>query len=395
MDFWNWFSGLVRIRFTGADVAGSLSAISRAGFSIFNSEIVDELTANLTIQRTSYREIHKILISKGDKVEIAERMGLYWKLKQLFKRPVLTIGIFFLLILNVYLPGRIFFIQVEGNVSVPSRKILEVAAQCGLEFGTQRREIRSEKIKNKLLEAIPQLQWSGVNTRGCVAVVSVRERQITQENPVDREVSSIVAARDGVIYEYTVTRGNPVCKVGQAVKAGEVLISGYTDCGLKIQATKAEGEVYAKTERALSLVLPCNWQYRTYDDGPIRKYSLIIGKKRINLYNGSGISYTSCGKMYKETYVTLPGGFVLPVSIAEEIWIPYELSDIAFATEVANDTLSDYAEDYLLKQMVAGRILTSDQSFAELNGAYQLEGNYACLEMIGQVRKEEIYGQHE
>ena len=395
MDFWNWFGGMVRIRFTGADVAGSLTAISRAGFSVFNSEITDELTASITIQRVVYRKIKNILISKGDNVEIVERSGLYWKMKQLFSRPVLTIGIFILLILNIYIPGRIFFIQVEGNLSVPSRKILEVVTECGLEFGTLRREIRSEKIKNKLLESIPQLQWSGVNTKGCVAVVSVRERQLTQDSPTDKAVSSIVAARDGVIIEYTVTRGNPVCKVGQAVKTGEVLISGYTDCGLKIQATNAEGEVYAKTERSLSLVFPDTWQFRTYEKAQIQKYSLIIGKKRINLYNGSGISYLSCGKMYKETYVTLPGGFVLPISIVEETWIPYVLSDIVVAANMANDTLSDYAEDYLLKQMVAGRILTSNESFTDTNGVFQIEGNYACLEMIGQVRKEEIYGQHD
>ena len=142
-------------------------------------------------------------------------------------------------------------------------------------------------------------------------------------------------------------------------------------------------------------MFPDTWQFRTYEKAQIQKYSLIIGKKRINLYNGSGISYLSCGKMYKETYVTLPGGFVLPISIVEETWIPYVLSDIVVAADMANDTLSDYAEDYLLKQMVAGRILTSNESFTDTNGVFQIEGNYACLEMIGQVRKEEIYGQHD
>ena len=394
MDFWNWISGLMRIRLTGADVAGSLSAISRAGITVFNGDVVDELNALITIRRKEYKKLQGILAAKGDSYEIVKKEGIYWSLKQLLKRPVLTLGVLILLVLNFYLPGRILFIQVDGNSNVPSRQILETAEKCGLKFGAIRREIRSEKIKNALLEGIPQLQWSGVNTKGCVAVISVKERQITQETPSEKVVSSIVASQDGVIYKCTVTRGNPVCKIGQAVKAGEVLISGYTDCGLTIQATKAEGEVYAKTERAVSLFFPRVWQKKIFQDQQITKYSLIIGKKRINLYNGSGISPSTCGKMYKETYMTLPGGFILPVCIVEETWIACDLTDTQFDANEANTHLAAYAAAYLSEQMIAGQILSSDEAFVEQEAVYQTEGKYACLEMIGQERKEEIYGEH-
>lgn len=392
MDFWNWFNGLVQLRFIGADAPGSLSAISSAGISVFNSEFIDELTVKVCIQRTSYKKAYKILVSGGNEVEIVEQSGLYWKLMQLIKRPIFMFGMILLAALNIYLPGRILFIQVEGNIHVPSRKILEVVAENGLGFGSLRRDIRSEQIKNKLLESIPELQWGGVNTRGCVAIISVRERQTPKESSNDNTVSSIVASRDGVIYECTATKGNLLCKVGQAVKTGEVLISGYTDCGLKIQATKAEGEVFAKTERDLTTCYPSEWQQITGNEESIEKISLKIGKKRINLYNGSGISHLSCGKMYKEMYVTLPGGFILPIAIVKEIWLPYKLSDAVIPQEAAYGVLSDSANKYILSQMIAGEIISADVSLCESNGTYQLQGKYACLEMIGQTRKEEIYG---
>ena len=395
MDFWNWVGGLIRIRFTGADVAGVLSAVSRAGLTIFDGEILDEMNAVITVKRSEYKQINRILEASGYSVEIVERKGAYWSLKRLLKRPILTVGILILLVLNSYLPGRILFIQVEGNSGVPTRQILEVAGKCGLQFGTVRREIRSEKIKNKLLEAIPQLQWIGVNTRGCVAVISVKERQITQEKSTEKTVSSIVAGRDGVVMACTVTQGNPVCKVGQAVKAGEVLISGYTDCGLKIQATKAEGEVYAKTDRMLTMLFPRNWHQNRYTNQQISKYSLIIGKKRINLYNDSGISYPSCGKMYKEIYLTLPGGFVLPVCFAIETWIAVDSHVAQFDPEQAKEKLTTYAARYLSEQMIAGRVLTFDEVFVDFDSEYQMEGKYACLEMIGQERKEEVYGKYD
>ena len=96
----------------------------------------------------------------------------------------------------------------------------------------------------------------GVNTSGCVATVSVRERTDPEVTEQDSAVSNIVASRDGFIVSATVTRGNFLCRVGQSVKAGQVLISGYTDCGICIQATRAEGEIYAQTSRDFAAVTP-------------------------------------------------------------------------------------------------------------------------------------------
>ena len=394
MDFWNWFGGLLRIQLTGADIAESLSLISQAGITVFNGDVIDELNALITIRKKEYKKLQNILKIRSDGYRIVKTEGLYWRLKQLYKRPILSVGLLVLIILNIYLPRRVLFLQVEGNSSVPTRQILEAAEKCGLKFGATRSGIRSEKIKNVLIEEIDQLQWVGVNTKGCVATISVKERNRIQETTTKKVVSSIVASQDGIIYKCTVTKGNPVCKVGQAVKRGEVLISGYTDCGLMIQATKAEGEIYAKTERQISLLFPRIWQKKTPQDQVITKYSLIIGKKRINLYNGSGISPTTCGKMYKEIYMTLPGGLILPVSVAMESWVSYELSDIQFDANEADKHLSYYAATYLSEQMIAGQVFHSEELFDEQDAVYQIEGKYACLEMIGQERKEEVYGKY-
>ena len=68
-------------------------------------------------------------------------------------------------------------------------------------------------------------------------------------------------SRDGFIVSATVTRGNFLCRVGQSVKAGQVLISGYTDCGICIQATRAEGEIYAQTSRDFAAVTPLSGRF--------------------------------------------------------------------------------------------------------------------------------------
>jgi hypothetical protein len=244
-------------------------------------------------------------------------------------------------------------------------------------------------MKNMLLDHIPQLQWAGVNTYGCVAVISVRERTEPPATVETHQVSSIVAQRDGVVQSCTVTRGTAMCTVGQAVTKGQILISGFTDCGLCIQADRAEGEILALTNRSLKVITPVNGSVRVSERQSTKKFSLIVGKFRIHFYKDSGILDSTCVKMYSENYMTLPGGFRLPVALAVEERIFCHTGQSA--QKDYSQTLMDFAQRYLQSQMTAGQILRREE---QIDGC-QLEGQYACLEMIGQVRYEESITENE
>lgn len=390
MELWHSLNGMLQAELVSADTAGAVTRFFESGITIYDAEYLDDLTVRFQIRRQDYKKIRLLAEKRGDVLKLLKKRGLYWTGKGLLKRPVLMLGILAILILGTYLPTRIFFIRVEGNTTVPTNLILEQAAQCGIAFGADRSEVRSEKMKNALLEAMPELQWAGINTQGCVATISVREREIVEKTVKTAGVSSIIAARDGVILSVTATRGSAVCKVGQAVKAGEVLISGYTDCGISIRAEASDGEVYALTEQNLHICTPLECSVRGDMTRQEKKYSLIIGKNRINFYKGSGISDTTCDRMYEENYITLPGGFVLPVAVVTEVWTYYDCTEETALPEEQIGQLSEFAADYLREQMVAGQILSASETVTTEDGALWLNGKYACREMIGRVQKEEI-----
>lgn len=383
--------GTVFVQLVSADPSAALRTMAEQGITVFDVSIgQDEMTCRFRIQRRYYIALESIAKRRGDQLTVLGRKGIFWALKGLAERPVLCCGMLIVFLLAVYLPSRIFFFRVEGNATVDTRAILAAAEECGIQFGISRRELRSEKMKNALLEAIPQLQWAGINTAGCVATISVRERQVVDSAPEKAGVSSIVASRDGVIQELTVLRGNGVCKVGQAVKAGQVLISGYTDCGISIRATRAEGEIYASTQRQLTVAAPTQWSQRGAQTLVSKNFSLIFGKNRINLWKDSGISPSSCVKMYSESYLTLPGGFQLPIALVTETYIACDFADCAVAGEDSAAMLEDFAATYLSQQMIAGQVLSGAQEMTAGEGVVILRGKYACYEMIGQVRSEEI-----
>ena len=387
MDLWHSFGGMITVKVMSADTAGFLGRLQQSNIALCKVQFLNELELQFQIRRSDSKAVERIADKSGAKVSVCSYDGVYWKFLRILQRPALLLGLSLLLVLTAFIPTRIFFVSVEGNRNVPVNLILYQAENCGISFGVSRREIRSEKVKNALLQSIPELEWVGINTAGCVATISVRERQQDKQQEQGSGVSSIVAATDGVIAEMSVVAGNPMVQKGSAVKNGQVLISGYTDCGLSIRATRAKGEIYARTKRKIAMVAPISAVTRGEITSKTRKFAIIIGKNRINFYQGSGILDTSCVKMYEEKYVTLPGGFQLPIAFVSETWIYYEES-----TPVDGETqdISALAESYLTGHMIAGKILEKNESTAQINGVLHFQGEYTCHEMIGQERNEEI-----
>ena len=387
--------GQLTMEITSADPLYTLTCLQNAGIAVYNVQTQDVLTVQFQLNHRDYKHMLQICERNGVLAKILEIKGVIRVFRLALARPILVFGIALLIFLSVWLPTRVFFIRVEGNHTVESLRITETAAQCGLRFGASRRSVRSERMKNALLEALPQLQWAGVNTYGCVAVITVREKE---ELPQSEAIhpSNIYSVSDAIVIELTVTSGNALVRPGQAVKKGQVLISGYTDLGLHVRFDGAKGEVYGYTIRKISLIMPIVCQERGEIIGSEEKYSVIIGKKRINFFNSSGILDTSCVKIYEEKYITLPGGFILPICIVTEQYVYYE-------TQARQDTpdteqLCRLSEKFLLRQMIAGQIRNVNFAVQQTQDILLLKGSYYCYEMIGRQRTEEIesnYGKND
>lgn len=383
--------GMMTVEFTAGAPEVLLDALTQAGIPLFRVRPVTELTYRLLVRQRDFRELAGIVEHHGGALGRRFGIGFLRSMGVLVRRPVLVFTCLLLLASSVYLPSRVFFVEVEGNETVPARLILSAAEEQGIGFGSSRKDIRSERMKNALLAAVPQLQWAGINTSGCRAVLSVRERGSEEEIlPEPNVVSHLVAHRDGYILSATVTKGTAHCAPGDAVTKGQLLVSGYTDCGICIRASRAEGEIYAQTNRNLRVCMPESY-VRTGSAGPMRYgISLIFGKKRINLWKDSRISGVSCGRMYEEYYVSLPGGFLLPVAVCLDRYWEYRMQESVLPESAARQLLGEFSEGYLKQQMIAGRILRTREEFSLQEGNYRMESSSVCTEMIGKAQRDQI-----
>lgn len=379
--------GYLRIRIISADIERVLTVLTGNGIELINIARIDYLTVEVTIFKHDFGGTKVILDKLNSSFAVIQQKGLLFSIRRAIKRPVLVLGFILFILLTQCLSERIFFIQIQGNDHVSTAEILNHAEQYGVKFGTKAADIRSEELKNVLMQRIPNLQWVGITTSGTVATIHVKERSVdAQKDTVTLQSYGICAARDGMITEMVIKRGTPLVSVGEQVREGDILVSGYTDCGIKIRFEIPDAEIFAYTTRENSFVTLPETNIRTKIIDEHCCFSIRIGKKVINLCNHSGIHDTTCVKMYEEDYWTLPGGFQLPISVKQVTCRSYETRK----SEVMDISqwLPQFAARYLHRQMIAGVILQEELFW---RNPCELTGTYVCHEMIGQVKSEEKF----
>ena len=384
----------VCVELTSADIPGLLQTINAMGISISNLNITGDLTVRVTVSYRYFQKIERLVEKRGEEITILSKEGVYWFFLKWIQRPVIVFTVCLLLLSATIFPTRVLIVEVEGNELLPDNMILDAAKYAGICFGASRRNIRSEKVKNKLLDRMPELQWAGVNTYGCTAVISVRERSDERDDLKSYPVSNIVASCDGVITSITATNGTVLCNEGQVVKKGQVLISGYTDCGNFVMAECAQGEIFANTRHILTAVSSCEAAVRNESMEKQVYYSLCFGKKRINLYKGSGISDTSCVKMVKQYQLTLPGDYKLPLSLMKEEYTCHQVSVCRTGTTEAEKLVSDFSKQYIRSSGIARCINEVQETLERNKDLIVLNGIYSCIEMIGREQGVQIGDLH-
>ena len=375
MELWWRARGWVRLKLTSADCSGRLREMA-AEVHLEDIRFVSDLVVTFSV---SMAEQERLRVRDGETLETVGSGGLPVVLGRLRRWWAAAAAVLLLGALTVFLQGRILFLRVEGNERVPARLILERAEECGVCFGAPIRELRSEQVKNHLLWALPELKWAGVNVSGCNAVITVAERQRVEE-PEAEGPGDIVAAMDAMVTDILPQTGTALVSPGQAVRAGDVLISGATDLGLLVRKDRAEGEIYGLTRRTVVAALPLETAVRRENGREVKKYSLRIGKKYVNFSNDSGILHGTCVKMRTVKDLTLPGGFRLPVALVTDTYRLCECSPVS--REMDAGLLMEEVRRMILDEMIAGTILREEMETAGSRMRIALE----CRELIGIFR---------
>lgn len=379
----------VEVKIVCADIPQTLTRLCSENISISCTKQIDEFELILFVHEKYVQTLSEVVNKCGGEIVFVKKSFPQFLLESIRRHFVISIFAALLASLFYLLPSRIIFIEVLGNQYLDSTAIRAVCNAEGLHPGVKRKEIRSEQIKNALIREFPQIIWAGVNTYGACAIISIMENSNYSNDKLSLPCD-VVAVSDGVIQSIEVKEGTPRFREGDAVKKGDVLISGQVDVGLCTLDKSADGEIYANTFRFISSVIPQAAKIVSSGQRMMHRVSFHYQNLRIKLWFCSGIPGTTCGRISKEYFFIFPGGFKFPVSLIVDSFVPYDCAIEKLSALNAEDELADFSDWLVSESMVAGKIESVNRQASVDENRYRMDGIYCCYEMIGRTKAHEI-----
>ncbi len=240
---WSW----ARIAFPIADMT--------AVFDFLHRERIAEWGLRFSGERFSVCMYENDLPRLYDCGFRGERIGTYGVAHlaaSVKARSALLLGVVLMLFLFFFCRSRVWSIEIKGELD--SDFLREVLFSCGLREGMALRELSTREVENAVLQREPGIAWIAVSVEGVQVHVEYIPRVAGEEGGfVPSNVgANVTAAYDAVICDISASRGTPVVRVGEVVKAGDLLISGVRGYG----TVYAEGTVIGRVTRRFCVEVP-------------------------------------------------------------------------------------------------------------------------------------------
>lgn len=386
-----WFlQGYVRAKIKGASPEWALERLTQARAAFLEPVREDDVTISLLLLKKDVPKAESAAQKAMCELEIAEEFGLSKSLGGLFRRKAFCIALVLALAASFVIPKFVFFYEVTGNEAVPEEKILRAMKSLGVGFGTYGPDIKPQELKNKMLLLIPELQWFTVQQSGMRARIVVRERPERIRVEERRAPMDVVAAKNGVITSVYAYDGNCLCKPGQAVTKGQLLISAYTDLEFTTRVCAARGEIYAGTLAQKTVVTLDTVTVKRPNGKTARSVSLLLGEKRRNIFTNGGNLTGRCDKITRTHMLTLPGGLEIPIGLSVTQCVYYDTETKPLSPESAKAQLQEQAETAVRQDMIAGKILDVTGELSRQDGIFEYTASIRCEEMIARMVRASI-----
>ena len=324
---WLLARGEVRLRVTGAHLPRFLNLCARQSVTLRRMERTawDEMYA--TVSLADFRALRRHMGRTGCRVHIVRRQGAPFLAARLRPRYALWGGFFVFLWLCWVLCAHIWAIEPHISAELPAGEILHQLEELGVRVGARRASIDTAALRWQMLQMQPSISFFSLNIEGNRLVVEAYGEAPPEALLDGRTVTKVVAARDGVVRAVRAYEGQPLVRAGDAVAAGDTLISGLvppTREGGQYRLAHAYGEVEAFTSYHTARARALEEGGKRYTGKVRRQYALVLGNKRLNLYFGSGISAQTCDKIVTTKTLWLSERVVFPVSLVEQTYVFYE-----------------------------------------------------------------------
>jgi similar to stage IV sporulation protein len=375
-------AGVAEAELASGEPEELLTRCGEAGIPVWQVRRRDGCSLILCLWERDFPLLQTLAEENGAELRLLSLRGGSSGRARLRARRVLLAAL--LLAAGLLLSSSLFVweVEVRGCEKLTEGRVLRALAECGVERGTYWPGVSPELVRSRMLTRVPDLAWMTVNFSGSRAVVLVQERQERPEIYREDSPAEIRASASGVIRRVTVLNGRCLVQPGDAVLAGELLISGEMESLTDpIPPQRAMGEVWAETWYELSAACPLDALKCGTKEEERGRLAVQIGKKRWILWGNGKKGLDECGKIVHEYNLGIKGLFALPVSLIRESGLERHpgASEEQRAAEMRASLLRR------LEGQIDGEILESSFSVSRTDDLLIVTLRAHCFENIAQT----------
>ncbi len=286
----------------------------------------------------------------------------------------------------IFLSGQFLWgIRVTGNEHVTYTEVVETLAKCGFSVGARLKDLDIDGVETLTLLSSDKISWISINMTGTCADVQIREAALPDESTSSRP-ANIVATRDGQVEYLEIFSGVAAVGEGSVVRKGDLLISGVWDSvpdGYSI--TRAEGKVFAVTEREFSVEIPTEYERKIARESEKSEIYIIFFSKELKIFKRDTPNGSNCDTIDNVEVPRFFGGARLPFGVRAVSTVTYDT-----VTESRSESEAMELAYYRLNMEISealpdAQILKKTVTWESTENAYVLKCKVRCIENIGET----------
>lgn len=338
----------------------------------------DSLKASILIK--NFKKLRPVLRKSGSKIKILKKCGLPIFLRKNRNRIGLLISALFFIVFINFMNQFVWIVEVTGSETVSHEEIKNKVEELGLKVGTLSSKIDTIGISRKAVNFYTgKLLWMAINIKGSKAVIEVRDYIDEHEDTAFKDPCNLIADFNGTLISVEVFNGDQEAYPGNAVKKGDLLISGVIENrDMSCVYYEARGKITAlhdvtdiKEYRADSS------EYLTVSESK-SVYNLKLFGMKIPLGFADKKKYSDSSEYGKSVSYN---GTELPFGVEKRTYFSAKKNNNRTKTELLL-ALDEYTAEYYDKYKNTN-ILSADSRIRNTGEVYQIESQIKCIDFMG------------
>lgn len=279
------------INIKGHNTERFIKRLKNNNIEILNIKYISNEEINIKIYKKDYEKILKIKTIY--KIEVLDYHGLIKTKNNLLNNKYIITFILAAFILIYIITSLVFEIDIITNDSKMEEVLLEELKELGIKKYTFKKSyIKLQEIKSEILSDYKdQIEWLEIENIGTKYIIRYEPRIKNNDNS-STSLRHLVAKKNCVIRDMTISKGQIIKDIDSYVKKGEIIVSGYISLNGSIKDTvSSSGTIYGETWYKVSITYP--YKYKEVKESGNSKEVFVVKflSKNLELFNFN--KYTS------------------------------------------------------------------------------------------------------